>query len=361
MKYSLHMGRVAGIKIAIHWTFLILIAWIVITNVNAGLGPTDVFWSVLFVLAIFVCVTLHELGHALMAQRYDIKTRSITLLPIGGLARMESIPEDPRQELMVALAGPAVNLVIAAVLFPFVGGTGAVANLSALEKLGPGNFFLLLMIINIWLALFNLIPAFPMDGGRVFRALLSFRLNRVKATRMAASLGQMLAILFAVVGFFVNPFLIFIAIFIFLGAQAEAQFSEARALLKGYTVGDVLMHKVPEIRAEDSLGEAANKLLEGQDRNFVVFSDGRAIGTLSKKEILQALQEKGENVYVRDLKQREPFFVPSEMELDKAWSTMQQQKKPIMLVESEGELKGMLDEENLMEFIQIRTALGRAS
>lgn len=361
MKYSLNLGKISGIRISIHWTFLILIAWIVVSNLRAGKGTADVLWSVAFVLAIFFCVTLHELGHALTAQRFHIKTHNIILLPIGGLAQMEAIPDKPKQELLVALAGPAVNLVIALILFPLVGGVDVFADLSRFERLGPDNFMLLLMTVNVWLAAFNLIPAFPMDGGRVFRALLSFRLDKVRATRIAASVGQVLAIVFATVGFFVNPFLIFIAIFIFLGAQAEAQFSVTRALLKGYTVDDVLMYDMPQVEASDSLQAAARKLLETQNRNFVVFSDGEVVGTLGKTDILQGLRDKGEYATVADLNKRSPFFVSSGTALEEAWSEMQQKKCRVMLVKSDGRLLGMVDDENLLEFIQIRTALAGVS
>lgn len=361
MKYSLYLGKISGVKISIHWTFLILIVWVIISNMRAGLGINDIFWSIAFVLAVFLCVTLHELGHALTAQRFNIKTRNITLLPIGGLAEMESIPEDPKQELLVAFAGPAVNLVIAAVLFPLSGGTEVLSDMNNFQRLGPVNFLPLLMTINVWLAIFNLIPAFPMDGGRVFRALLSFKIDRARATRVAASVGQVLAILFALIGFFINPFLIFIALFIFLGAQAEVQFYEAKALLHGYTVGDVLMKEVPKMDVKDSLRDAAQKLLKGQNRNFVVFNDGKVVGTITKNEILRALQLKEENTMVEELMNPELFYVQSDMELDVAWNKMKQQKSPIMVVGTDGHVHGMVDEENLIEFIQIRNALARAS
>src|SRR5690606_27785084 len=186
-------------------------------------------WSLLLLATIFLCITLHEVGHALMARRYGIATRDITLLPIGGLARMEALPVKPWEELLVALAGPAVQLVIALILFPFVQRIDP--NL-AMSSIGAVNFVPALFGVNIWLALFNLIPAFPMDGGRVFRALLAFRKGYVRATRTAASLGQLLAMVFVFAGFALNPFLIFIGLFIFLGAQAEAGMVETRFALR---------------------------------------------------------------------------------------------------------------------------------
>ena len=199
-----------------------------------------------------------------------------------------------------------------------------------------------------------------MDGGRVFRALRSFKIDRVRATRVAASVGQVLAILFALVGFLVNPFLIFIALFIFLGAQAEAQFTESKALLQGYTVSDVLMKEVPQMDANDSLQLAAQRLLEGQQRNFVVFSEGRVVGTMTKSEILESLRLHGENALVGEFMNPKPYFAEPSMALDTAWSKMKQQKNSIIVVQSAGHLHGMVDEENLIEFIQIRNALSTA-
>ncbi|HET9487083.1 MAG TPA: site-2 protease family protein, partial [Chryseosolibacter sp.] len=247
MKYSLYLGKVSGITIRVHWTFLILIFWIVFSNLRSGLSFNEIAWSLTFVLTIFVCVILHELGHALTAQRFKIKTREISILPIGGVAQMETIPEKPKEELLVALAGPAVNILIAAILYPFVSLTHDMEELKSLAQIGPTNFLAVLMTINLWLALFNLIPAFPMDGGRVLRALLAFKLSHAKATAIAASIGQVLAMVFVFFGFFFNPFLIFIGFFIFLGAQSEAAYAQSKFMLKGFTVQDVLMQEIPRI------------------------------------------------------------------------------------------------------------------
>jgi Zn-dependent protease/CBS domain-containing protein len=356
MKYSLYLGKVSGIKISVHWTFLILIVWIVLANMRSGLGFNEIVWSVGFILTIFFCVILHELGHALTAQRFKIKTREISILPIGGVAQLESIPEEPKEELLVALAGPAVNIVIAALLFPFVKFSSNIGELETLARIGPGNFLIALMTINLWLALFNLIPAFPMDGGRVLRALLAFKVSHAKATSIAASIGQVLAIVFVFFGFFYNPFLIFIGFFIFLGAQSEAVYARSKFMLKGYTVNDVLMHEIPMIDDQASVKEAASILLSSQNKNFVVNHSGKPVGTLSRDEIIKALGDRGETVSVAEVKDQNMVFLSPEMPLEKAWQILQQEKKPLMLVMSDGELAGVVDEENLAEFILIQTA-----
>lgn len=355
MKGSLFLGKVSGIKIFIHWTFLILIGWIVFANLRAGYGTNEILWSVGFVLAIFACVTLHELGHALAAKRFNIKTRNITLLPIGGLASLEAIPEKPKEELIVAFAGPAVNLVIAIILYPFVQLT-QVEEVENMANINANNFIPMLMSVNVVLLVFNLIPAFPMDGGRVLRALLSFRMHRSKATRIAASVGQLLAIAFVFFGFFYNPFLIFIGLFVFLGAQAEAQFAEAQSLLEGHTVGEVTMSPVPTIPSYATVREAAMQLLSSQNKNFVVADNGSPMGTLNRDEIIKALSTQDESTLVKDVMDKDVISVQENTPLQQVWIQMQQQRKPLALVYTNGSLTGVVDNENLAEFIMIRSA-----
>ena len=185
MKYSISLGRVAGIQIFVHWTFLILIAWIVYINLKQGMGTIDILWSVLFILTLFACVTAHELGHALAAKRYNIKTKNITLLPIGGLAQLESIQKNQKKSWWWRWLDLLVNVVIATFLFPLVKLSPNVIEEIDLSRLSHYNFLFSLMVVNIWLAVFNMIPAFPMDGGRVLRALLSFKFERTLPTQIA--------------------------------------------------------------------------------------------------------------------------------------------------------------------------------
>ena len=226
------IARIAGIDIHVHWTFGLLIAWIIFRHLGQGDTLRMAIDGLLFVLAIFACVVLHELGHALTARRYGIKTRDITLYPIGGVARLERMPERPIEELWVAIAGPAVNLVIAAGLVGVLAAGQKLLGLTQFD-LVEGQFLVKLAQVNIALAVFNLLPAFPMDGGRVLRALLALRLPYERATQAAATAGRAMAVLFGIVGFFYNPILMFVALFVFIGAQQEAQAVHAKVLAVG--------------------------------------------------------------------------------------------------------------------------------
>ena len=212
MKWSWKFAEFRGIGVYMHATFLILIAFVVLSHWSAGNTVAKTLEGVGFILSLFACVLLHEFGHALMAARYGIKTRDITLLPIGGLARLERMPDEPIQELWVALAGPAVNVVIAAALFVWLQFSAALAPLEQLT-VTSGPFLERLMVVNVILVVFNMLPAFPMDGGRVLRALLATKMEYTHATQIAAHTGQAMAILFGILGFYFNPFLIFIAFF----------------------------------------------------------------------------------------------------------------------------------------------------
>ncbi len=357
MKYSLSLGRIAGIEIFVHWTFLILIGWIVYINLKQGMGTVDILWSVLFILTLFACVTAHELGHALAAKRYNIKTKNITLLPIGGLAQLESIPEKPKEELVVALAGPLVNVVIAAVLFPLVKLSPSVIEEMDLSRLSHHNFLFSLMVVNIWLAVFNMIPAFPMDGGRVLRALLSFKFNRNIATRIAASIGQLLAVGFVFIGFFYNPFLIFIGVFIFLGAQAEAQFAEAKSLLSGYTVADALMGDIPTLHPNDSIEFSSDRLLSSQNKNFIVVDDGLVVGTLNRDQIIRALRQGKANQAVAEAMDKDFIEFATDSLLEQAWIQLRTAQKTVAPVLKDKNLVGILDTENVAEFLMVREAI----
>ncbi|WP_448518791.1 site-2 protease family protein [Rhodoflexus sp.] len=357
MKYSLSLGKILGIHVQIHWTFLILIGWIVFSNLSAGNSTEQTLWAVLFVLTIFACVTLHEFGHALAARRYGIATQDITLLPIGGLARLVSMPEKPSEELVVALAGPAVNIVIAILLYPFLHITESTVATMSLRAVDSDSFLVSLMAVNLWLAVFNMIPAFPMDGGRVLRAVLSYRMERAVATRIAAGIGQFLAIGFVIMGFFGNPFLIFIGFFIFLGAQGEAELVQTKSALQGYRVGDVLMRDFNILPTTAPIHAAVELLLNGQSRNFLIVNGEQPVGTLSRDEIVRALSQHGASVPVGHVMNTDIQFLQAEMPLEAAWQAMQQNRIEFAPVMQGQQLAGVIDVENIAEFMMVQSVL----
>ena len=290
MKWSFKLLEVAGIGIFVHWTFLILIAWIILAHVSAGDDAVVILEGVGFVLALFACVVLHELGHALTARKFGVKTRDITLLPIGGVARLERIPEVPCQEFLVAIAGPAVNVVIAAILLAVLLMLGTLGQISQIQVVG-GSFLTKLMLVNLALVAFNLLPAFPMDGGRVLRALLATQMPRVKATHIAASVGQAVAILFAIAGLMIPGMfmLLFIALFVYVGAQAEAQAAEVREIFRGARVRDAMVQRFLTLNESDSLELATREMAAGHQKDFPV-TDGHPItGILLHRDVVKAL------------------------------------------------------------------------
>lgn len=360
MKGSFSFGKVSGIKISVHWTFLILIAWIVISDLRQGRNFNEITWSILFILSVFVCIVLHELGHAITAKRYKINTKEIVLLPIGGMANLEKLPKIPKQELIIAIVGPVVSLAIAAVLFlvlKITKGFPSMDELASIRAINSHNFLFVLMFTNTTLAVFNLLPAFPMDGGRVLRALLSFKYTRDTATRIAALIGQFMAVVFAFIGIMYNPFLILIGLFIYFGAQAESQYVQADSILKKYTVKDVLMNKFSSLKVNDKISDAVDGLLDGQAKDFLIMDDGKVAGTLSRNEIIKALAERGPNMAISEAMSKEVSFLAPDVPLDKVYFTfMQRRNPPLMPVMSDNRLLGVLDSENILEFIMVQDA-----
>ena len=356
MKGSLKLGKIAGIGLYLHWTFSLLILFIVFVNYKNGQNPTQILWSVLFILSVFVTVFLHELGHALAAKKYNIVTKDITLLPIGGLARLDRIPEKPVEELVVAFAGPLVNITLAFITGFFI----TIPNDSnqLMTELSKGvnadNFFLNFFIVNFWLALFNLIPAFPMDGGRVLRALLSFKLQRNVATKIAARIGQFIAVGFILLGFLYNPFLVFIGIFVIIGAQVESDSIESKHVLTGYKVRDVLMRQYPEIDAHEKLKTAIDLLLDSQNKNFLVTDNTIPVGTLNRDQIIMALAKNGENETIANIMDPNLIFLDADSALENVFEDMYKNKETLMLIMENNKLIGTLDTENILEFILIK-------
>lgn len=360
MKWSAKLGEFAGIGVYVHATFLILIAWVGFAHWQAERSVAAVVAGILFILALFACVLLHEFGHSLTAKRFGIKTRDITLLPIGGVARLERMPEDPRQELWVTLAGPAVNVVIAAVLYVLLTMTGTLAPLGTLT-LTLGSFWERLMVFNVILVVFNMIPAFPMDGGRALRALLAMRMDYTRATRIAATLGQGIALLFGLMGLFGNPFLIFIALFVWIGAAQESAMTQMKSALGGIPLSDAMITEYRTLSPRDPLAHAVEFLLSGSQQDFPVVDDDVVVGILTRADLLTALAQHGEQAIVSDVMQRDfQTADPAEM-IDVVLQRIQSRKCHTVPVLRREKLIGLITMENVGEFISVQAARGSAT
>ena len=361
MTWSLKIARIAGINVYLHWTFLILLAWIFIANLSAGQSTAEALIGVASILALFACVVLHEFGHALAARRYDIQTQKIVLLPIGGVAMLEKMPENPRHELVVALAGPAVNLAIAGILIAYLLLSGQELPFHLLKDFSQidlnKDFLSYLLLVNGLLFLFNLAPAFPMDGGRVLRAFLSMRYDRATATNIAAKIGQFLAIALVFMGFMGNIWFIFIGLFIYLGASGEANYEAQRSLLSNLTVKDVLMHQYTPLHAWETIGRAVEILLDGQEKEFIVTEDNQIIGTISRDDIIKGLQALGKEERIKRIVNQDWIRLSTDMELNEAYEQMSRKKLSICPVYDEyGELVGILNQENILEAVMVESA-----
>jgi Zn-dependent protease/CBS domain-containing protein len=359
MSWSWKLGRVAGIPIYVHWTFLILLAWIMLGYWAESHDVLKALEGGGFILVLFGCVVLHELGHALTARRFGVTTSDITLLPIGGVARLQRIPDRPVEELLVALAGPAVNVVIVAVLY-VVFGIRFPGGVNNPEHLVQARFWPQILWINLLLAAFNMLPAFPMDGGRVLRALLAMRLPYARATRLAASIGQAMAIGFAFLGLSYNPFLLLIALFVWIGAEAEAAQVEERVALKDVAVRDAMLTEFHTLHPLDTLGHAADLLLAGTQHDFPIVGDGEHgyRGLLTRSDLLAGLSRSGRDGLAVDHARTEIPRVEADCPLSTAVTRLREAGGRCLQVMERDETVGLLTLENVGEFLMVRAALG---
>jgi stage IV sporulation protein FB len=358
MGWSLNIGSVAGTAVRIHLTFLLFLGWIF--GAAYASGGSDAAWtSVIFIVLVFLCVLLHEFGHIFTARAFGVQTPDVVLLPIGGVARLERIPEKPREEFLIAIAGPLVNVVIAGVLLLFAGAD--VSSNAAMAAVDNTKIPMVdrLAAVNLFLALFNLIPAFPMDGGRVLRALLSTRLGFVRATEVAASIGQGFAFLLGFIGLFYNPILIFIAIFVYLAAASEAHMVALRTVSRGVPVMAATMTRIATLKPDAPIEEAVQVLLQTAQGEFPVVDEAnRPVGLLVRADIIRALKELGPNAQVHQAMSPDIAVVDRRKPLDEAVRTMQERSLPaVAVVEPDGRLAGLISTETIGELMMLSQAL----
>lgn len=359
MRANLYLGSISGIKIKVHWTFFFLIAWVILTELQRGGNLESILFNVAFVLTVFLCVVLHELGHSLTAKYFGVSTKSITLLPIGGVSSLNKIPESPKEEILVTIAGPLVNVIIAVILY-FVIPVKELMKQNLGESLGTfsgftlSNFLFYLFIVNIALVIFNMIPAFPMDGGRILRAFIASKTDRVKATQIAAKVGQIFAVLFLLLGLLYNPLLVIIALFIFIGAYSENQLVQQLALIKGHTVEEAMLFKITTFRPDDPLDIVVNRLISSTENNFVVTENGKILGLLYHKDIID---NSNKDVLVKDVMCTNFRIISSEDDLRATYRLIHNSKKSFFPVVDNNKLVGAIDDINLNEYILLQSKL----
>ncbi|MBX6746795.1 MAG: site-2 protease family protein [Acetobacteraceae bacterium] len=355
MGWSIPIGRIKGTEIRLHLTFLLFLLWIGAAYYAQG-GREAAIQGVAFMVLLFLCVVLHEFGHVLMARRYGVQTPDITLLPIGGVARLERIPEKPAQELAVALAGPAVNVVIAGLIALALGGVPS-PETAAPQNAGAGLAGRLFWV-NVFLAGFNLIPAFPMDGGRVLRALLAWRMGYARATQTAASIGQFLAVGIGLLGLFGNPLLLFIALFVWMGAAGEAHAAQLREATRGLRLADAMLTRFESLSPGSTVENAVQCLLHTTQHDFPVVDGGQRLrGVLTRDDIIRALREHGPDAPVLEVMRPDIPVLHYRQSLKEALELMQRGRLPAVgAVDSEGRLVGLVTPENLGEMMMVQAA-----
>ncbi len=351
---SWKVGALAGVEVRVHATFLLLVGWVAL---DAYVHGGSVGGSLAFIAALFALVVLHELGHALTARRYGIRTRDITLLPIGGIARLEREAEDPRQELWIAVAGPAVNYAIAAVLFAVLAVIGGSLATPDFRAGGGAGLLPRLVWTNLSLATFNLLPAFPLDGGRALRALLAMRMDRARATAAAARIGEGLAVVLGVVGVMASPVLAFIAVFIWLAARAERSQAETRAALAGVPVARVMLRAPATLAPADPVARAVELALGGLQHDFPVLDGGAPVGMLDRAALLRAVGRDDPAAPVADFMRGDlPAVAPGDP-LDRALALLHEREAGALLVTDGGAPCGLVTLEGIGELLALQAAL----
>ncbi len=352
-RWAWKIGRIFGIDIYIHATFVLLLGWVAFSHVAGGAGA--IYRGLALVVAVFTIVVMHELGHALMAKRFGIRTRDITLLPIGGVSRLERIPEKPIEELLVTAAGPAVNVVLALLLWAALAFAGVSTSPTGLAVVG-GSFLTKLMWVNVTLAVFNLLPAFPMDGGRVLRAALALKMDYVHATEIAARLGQGMALLFGGLGLLFNPILLFIAIFVWMGARQESTMVGLKRALSGVPIGSAMVTEFRVLSPSDRLSSAAEHIVAGFQHDFPVVDGTRLVGVLTRSDVVRGLSVDGGEASVASAMHRGFATAhPTDM-LEGVLSGIQLPEAVPIVVVRDDSVVGIMTAENIGEFILMQGA-----
>ena len=360
MSANLKLGKYYGTEIQLHWTFFLLTVWIVLSEVLSGASVDRVLFNLQFVLAVMICVLLHEMGHLLAARKFGIKTTKMVLLPVGGISSVDKTTESPKKELLITLAGPLVNIIIAGILFFAIPvsdymGYNFLEYFTLLNEFSFKNFLFFLFIVNITLAVFNLIPAFPLDGGRILRAVLDFKFSRVTATRIATTISHAIAIFLLLTGLLFNPILLFLSLFLLIGSFSENQVVHQIDLLKGYLVRDAMLKNITVFDPKETMEDVIRVILRGSETNFVVVKNKKIVGLLYHKDIIENSNKR--SLLVQEVMTTNFKTMETKEELSVAYRLMQEETHPFYPVTEKNELVGAIDFDNLHEFLLMEDRL----
>jgi Zn-dependent protease/CBS domain-containing protein len=345
---SVGLFRIFGVPVRLHFTFVLLLIFLLFIGTGARQSGAS---TALYIVALFGSVLLHELGHAVVAKRYGIRTIEIVMFPIGGLARLDRSPR-AAEEFWIALAGPAVNFVIAGAIAGWFLLRGGIAPLSELLVPTDINLAQRIGVGNMILGLFNLLPAYPMDGGRVLRSLLARRRGEDEATRLTAATGQVLAILMGLLGLLGGNFiLVFVAMFVYLGAAQDGALARGRILSSGYYVRDAMITDFRTLPHGATIREAGDLLLSTSQQDFPVIHGGEVVGLLTRSALIRAMLAQGPDAYVAGVMDRDFVRVPPDADLSEAFTKA---AGACALVMDGGALLGLLTAENYSEFLMLR-------
>jgi Zn-dependent protease len=355
MRGSIKIAMLKDIEVFIHWSFLFLIGWIVLTGFFAGFTPVQFLWAAILMLAVTVSIILHELGHALVAAAYGIYSKSVILLPVGGVGSIERFPDSPRQELLISIAGPIVNILIAMSISSFLP-----SNVHFWGKNGfdgivvKDNFVSYLFVVNLFLAIFNLLPAFPLDGGRILRALLGFKFNYVKATGITTIVSKVVGWTLVLAGIIlINPFVPIAGIFLLLLSGTEDYYLRINSLVKGIHLNEVLMYDYNSLNANLTVGEAANFLVNNHSKYFILMDGPYPYGSINRWEIIRAVADMNYQLPIKELKNKDLKFFDGNEALEDVMNKMSADEEKIYPVLIKGDFAGVISFQHILEYLLI--------
>lgn len=352
MKWSFKLARFFDIDIYIHQTFLLLLLWFGFTNYQRHGTFIAALEGVLFIIALFACVVLHEYGHALTARRFGIKTKHITLLPIGGVAAMEKMPEKPSQELLIAFAGPAVNIIIAMGLYMILQMTPTIDQKIPLSI--SNSWLINLLIVNIFLAIFNLIPAFPMDGGRILRAALAMKMQYANATLWASNIGKLFAILFTAYGLYSNQYMLaLIGVFLWLGATAENKSTQFKHKIKQLSIQHIMIKDFTILRPDDDLAIAERIYQQNLQQDFPIGDKSNISHVLSFNALKTALQHYDKSTAINTLSLSEVLTVDIDVNIQQLTEQLKQSPYKMIAVKDKGHVVGIIGIQQILSLADL--------